>query len=318
MGGRTETLLADPSPDAGPAGGKADSPVQVQPLDIDHQGTVPLAEVSGLALRTWNGQRELLAIGDSEQALVSAVLPSSVKPSTLLFERHELGELVPGGPPSQWEAVTADPSGRVFVLEEDPGAVFVFSPALDALQHLFELHVSAEGPAWQQELAADWASEPNSRGEGLCLGETGHLFVLKEKHGPAIIEFAPAGDEPVGLFGPLQDPFPMPTGTHSVLVPIRLWKFADSARDALPDMSDLFIDGGGTLYVVSGAGRTLGRIRESLDPGATGKLHLDAAWKMPKTIANPEGLVLLDDEEPWVASDSAGPLNLFELKRVAP
>lgn len=42
----------------------------------------------------------------------------------------------------------------------------------------------------------------------------------------------------------------------------------------------------------------------------------DAVWKLPKSIENPEGLVLIDDEEPWVASDTSDEENLFEMDRI--
>jgi len=318
-GGRTETPGSDLPVDPNDPGGKADSPVDVDEIGIDHgNGQIPLSEVSGLALRKYEGQQELIAIGDSELTIAIAFVPSSVKPSELSFTRHDVGDLFPSSPASQWEAVAADSSGRVFLLEENPGAVYVVSPDLGSLLHTFELRVDDDGPDWKRELAEAWDAEANSRGEGLALGEAGHLLVLKEKKDPCVVEFAPEGDAPAGLFTPLSEPFSLPKTQKSTLVPVRVWEFANSAREVLPDMSDLFVDGNGRLYVVSGDGRAIGRVRESIDPSDDGKLHLDAAWKMPKEIANPEGLVLLDDEEPWVATDSPGDVNLFELDRVAP
>lgn len=318
-GARTETPGSDLPLDPNAPGGKADSPVDVENLGIDHgNGAIPLAEVSGLGLRSYLGQRQLIAIGDAELTLATAVLPSSVKPSELSFTRHDLAALFAFSPPSQWEAVAADSSGRVFLLEENPGAVFVVSADLSELLHTFELRVEDDGPQWKRDLAGAWEAETNSRGEGIALGAQGHLLVLKEKRDPCVVEFAPQGEAPAGLSAPLLEPFPLPDTERSELVPVRLWEFASTARDVLPDMSDLFIAGDGRLYVVSGDGRAIGRVREFLDPSDDGKLHLDAAWKLPKEIANPEGLVLLEDEEPWVASDSPDDENLFELDRIAP
>lgn len=315
----TDSIALDSSGDTNNPGGKADSPVDVDTLDIDHgNGTIPLPEVSGLALRTFEGRLQMVAIGDSELTVAIADVPSSVKPSELSFSRHDLGDLFSSVPPSQWEAAAADPAGRLFLLEENPGAVYVVSSDLGSLLHTFELRVERNGPDWKRELAEDWDAESNSRGEGIALGEQGHLLVLKEKQQPCLVEFAPEGASPAGLSTLLSNPFPLPASTHSSLVPVRVWEFASSAHDVLPDMSDLFVDGNGRLYIVSGDGRAIGRVRESIDPSDGGKLHLDAAWKLPKEIANPEGLVLLDDEEPWIASDSEENVNLFELDRIAP
>jgi len=318
-GASTDSTLPDSSGDADNPGGKADSPVDVGSIDIDHgNGAIALPEVSGLALRTFEGRLQMLAIGDSELAVAIADVPSSVKPSELSFSLHDLGALFSTAPPSQWEAVAADPAGRLFLLEENPGAVYVVSPDLDSLLHTFDLRVESDGPDWKRELAEDWGAESNSRGEGMALCAQGHLLVLKEKQQPCLVEFAPEGASPAGLSAPLSEPFSLPASAHSSLVPVRVWEFASSVRDVLPDMSDLFVDGTGRLYIVSGDGRAIGRVRESIDPSDDGKLHLDAAWKLPKEIANPEGLVLLDDEEPWVASDTKDDVNLFELDRIAP
>ena len=75
------------------SGGKADS-ISTHDLDMDHRhGKIPLTEVSGLAVRTIDGTRQLLAIGDAEPSVVVAPLPSSINPSKLEFARYDMAHL---------------------------------------------------------------------------------------------------------------------------------------------------------------------------------------------------------------------------------
>ena len=71
---------------------------------------------------------QLLAVGDRTFGLYRGPAGSETPPDPV-----DLGALVrdlPSRPDegSQWEAVTADATGRVFVLQEYPGQVFVFAP----------------------------------------------------------------------------------------------------------------------------------------------------------------------------------------------
>src|SRR5688572_8629915 len=123
-------------------------------LCIQEAFDVPLAEISGLALQRTPGQPErLLAIGDESFEVVAATLDGGSVGEA--FERHDLFEHVrylakKGG--SQWEAIACDAAGRVLVLQENPGHVFVFDPTLTKL--LLSIELSAdEGGA-----AADWAT----------------------------------------------------------------------------------------------------------------------------------------------------------------
>jgi len=314
----------DDGTSAAPSGGKLDSTVpdrdDLDKLDtLGWDGYAPIAEASGLAVRRGVDLDEILVIGDHDRVLAVAPFFETPDPGWLSFVRHDVAWLFPEGEgtAAQWEAVTVDAAGNVFVLEEQPGAVYVLSPALDARLHTIHLEVPGGG-GWRDDLAEDWADEPNSRGEGLVLGETGHLLVLKEKKPSLLVEFGPPWDEPVGYrasarpFGEATD-FPLPEGQESTYVPLAVWEFKSKVRELMPDMSELAVGPEGSLYIVSGEARVLARIEGDLGVHDDAKISIDLAWKIPKRAVNPEGLVSIRPFEFLVASDQADGDNLFYL-----
>jgi hypothetical protein len=295
--------------------GKTDSPIpareNLSTLDsLGSSGPSPVAEASGLALRRDPEGTELIVIGDRDHVVATASLDDEADLSSLVFDHHDVSELFPGASGSQWEAVDVDREGRLFLLEEQPGTVHVLSPDLSALLHTIELDVS------DTVLSNDWEAEPNSRGEGLVLGLGGHLIVLKEKRPSLIVEFGPEDDEPLGYWradredGAAVD-FPLPPGEFSRFVPLAIWQFRSKVRDLLTDMSELAVGPDGYLHVLSGDARVLARISDDLDPEDSSKLSIDLAWKVPKAVSNPEGLVVLRPFEFLIASDDGGSENLF-------
>lgn len=295
--------------------GKMDSPIpdreDLSTLDsLGSSGPSPVAEASGLALRRAPGETELIVIGDRDHVVAVASLHDGEDLSGLVFEHHDVSELFPEASGSQWEAVDVDGEGRLFLLEEQPGAVHVLSSDLSTRLHTIDLDVS------DSVLENDWEEEPNSRGEGLVLGKGGHLIVLKEKRPSLIVEFGPEHDEPLGYWradrgdGAAVD-FPLPAGEFSRFVPLAIWQFRSKVRDLLTDMSELAVGPDGYLHVLSGDARVLARISDDLDPEDSSKLSIDLAWKVPKAVANPEGLVVLRPFEFLIASDDKGSENLF-------
>ena len=81
----------------------------------------------------------------------------------------------------------------MFVLQEHPGHVFVFAPALDALVAALALEMPGED-GWQRA----WAKDKNTRGEALVLLKNGHVLVGKQKK-PRLIEFGPREHVPAGI-----------------------------------------------------------------------------------------------------------------------
>ena len=142
-------------------------------LQIADRWSLALPELSGLShCRDAAHAGQLLAVGDGTFGLYRGPARSETPPDPV-----ELGALVHDltsepDESSQWEAVTADASGRVFVLQEYPGHVFVFAPALNALVAALALDVPDED-GWQHA----WVEDENARGEALALLKNGHVLV---------------------------------------------------------------------------------------------------------------------------------------------
>ena len=119
-------------------------------LQIADRWSLTLPEISGLShCRDAAHAGQLLAVGDRTFGLYRGPARSETPPDPV-----DLGALVRDltskpDKGSQWEAVTADATGRVFVLQEYPGHVFVFAPALDALVAALALDMPDED-GWQR------------------------------------------------------------------------------------------------------------------------------------------------------------------------
>jgi hypothetical protein len=227
----------------------------------------------------------------------------------------ELGALVRGPTPepdegSQWEAVTADASGRVFVLEEHPGHVFVFAPALDALVAALA-HEMPDEDGWQRA----WAEDKNRRGEGFALLKGGHALVAKQKK-PRLIEFGPHGHEPAGL-----SPDTLLSAGEAFeiagaeLSPLASWGLGDADAERFENVCDAAVSDQGALYLVSSKSRRIARV----EPAAPSDYHaalIDFA-DLPREIPMAEGLtfggpglLLVGPDEPSKVGD-----NLFTVRR---
>ena len=221
--------------------------------EIVEAGTLPIREVSGLGLRTQGNKKQVLAIGDRDFELAVGTLANDAVRS---FDIVDLKKVMRDGgadvqAQSQWEGVKSDGSGRVFVLEETPGHVFIFNNDLTTLEAQIELQIKGTDPDIAT-LEADWDARPNSRGEGLALLGRGHLLILKEKQSRRLIEFGPEGDEPVGLT-PLtpSERFAMPDRKSTRMVPLKIWKFSEESQVPFSDVSDLDADHAGRLWVLT-------------------------------------------------------------------
>lgn len=93
----------------------------------------------------------------------------------------------------QFEAVQSAGEDTVLLLQEQPARVLQIDLATPALVGTLVLDVP-EG----HRLREAWLGDRSSRGESMVVTECGHLLVVKEKDPPAILEFGPPGDAPVG------------------------------------------------------------------------------------------------------------------------
>jgi uncharacterized protein YjiK len=273
----------------------------------------PLSEISGLGQRPRSpaGGPQILAVGDEDYTVVSATVGSPTHLSD--FHRHGLKDVLAGSGAagsSEWEAADGDRTGRVFILQESPGVVFIFSPELDRLLHVVELSVEDSG-------RLDWANEPNKQGEGLVLLGNGHVLIAKEKDPPLVMEFGPRGDEAKGVDSGLlllgDEEFPLPATERTEHVLLSIWDLDSAAHHRISDISDVAVGRDEHLYLLSDESRCIARLEHRL-PAEQRRLSVTRIWTLPGEIEQPEGLVLLEDMTPVVAIDRQEPRsNLFVL-----
>ena len=286
--------------------------MRTKQLTVRQVFDVPLLEISGLGQRPRSPEEgmQVLAVGDQDFTVVSVSVESSTSLSD--FRTHRLHDLLGGDEEygSQWEAADGDSTGRMFILQESPGKVFILSPELDQLLHTIDLSVEGSD-------RLDWEKSPNARGEGLVLLANGHVVVAKEKEPPMLMEFGPEGDEASGIVSELllleRRRFPEPAEAASTHVVLTDWDLDGQADARIDDISDVAVGPDERLYLLSDESRCIARVEHQL-PAAQRKLSITAVWKLPEEIVQPEGLVLMDDMTPLVAIDRQEPnQNLFLL-----
>ena len=280
-----------------------------------------LREVSGICERAaGDGRpRQLLAIGDDSHHLLVGDLEPGV-PGELA--RHDLEPLlaaagVATGESSQWEGIDTDETGRVFVLREVPGTVFVFDPDLRRLRHVLALTVE-DDPGEQRA----WDADENSLGEGPLLLRNGHLFVVKEEKPCQLLEFGLPGERAQGLHGDLlitdRGRFLTPDEATATYHMLSSWDLGGEALERVGDLSDVTIGPDGRVYLLSDESRCIARLQERVPP-QSGTVEVDRIWSLPGRLHQPEGLVITAAWDLLVATDhSEQRENLFLLDGFGP
>jgi uncharacterized protein YjiK len=280
-----------------------------------------LREVSGICARAaGDGRaRQLLAIGDDSHHLLVGDLEPEVPAS---FARHDLEPLLAAadvriGRSSQWEGVDTDETGRVFVLREVPGTVFVFDPGLGRLLHV--LHLTVEDDPGEQRA---WDADENALGEGLLLLRNGHLFVVKEEKPRQLLEFGLPGERAQGLHGDLliadSGRFPAPDEPAATFHMLSSWDLGGEALERVGDLSDVTVGPDGRVYLLSDESRCIARLQDRVPP-ESGTVAVDRIWGLPDRLHQPEGLVITAGWDVLVATDhSEQRENLFLLDGFGP
>jgi uncharacterized protein YjiK len=274
-------------------------------LDITRVWDLQLREVSGICERPAGAgrPRQLLAVGDDSHELLVGDLEPEVPDR---FDRLDLAPLLAGAGlrtdgSSQWEGVDSDETGRVFVLREVPGTVFVFDPELRRLLHVFPLTVE-DDPA---ETAA-WEADDNALGEGLLLLRNGHLFVVKEDKPRQLLEFGTRGARAEGLRSELlvadSGAFPAPEAPRTTFHMLASWDLGGEALERIGDLSDVAIGPDGRVYLLSDESRCIARLQATVPP-AGGTVEVDRIWGLPERLVQPEGLIITGDWDVLVATD---------------
>ncbi|NUO49164.1 MAG: hypothetical protein HOV80_09945 [Polyangiaceae bacterium] len=268
-------------------------------LKVVRAFVLELDEMSGLAVRVGDEGPEVLAIGDSSYNL--AIAPVARPDAKKLGKPYvKLGKLLGEKGASQWEAVTTDGAGNVFILEETPGGVLGFPQSLDSFLGRIDLEVDDDS------LVPGWGKNKNSRGEGLILLENGRFLIAKEKDPPMLVELAPKGATPSGVSAALLNPKVFPFDAGATFYPCASW----SLEGELEDVSDISATRDGRLFAISDKSRELLRIDLPLVPGEP--LAVVDRRILPSVVKKAEGLIILPDGRAVVGSDEArGEENLF-------
>ncbi len=259
-------------------------------------GTLPLLEVSGLAVR----DHRFVAVGDRSSQVVTFRLKDGKLDDVVTHT--PLPKAGDGG--SQYEAVAFDGKGNVVVMSE--------TGKLAVLDADCEKEIASSEIDWTSaDPLVDGHVEQNSLGEGMVILDASHVLVALEKSPSAIVEFGPRGDAPRGY-----DPTAPRTAAFAPpaeLVALAAWKVED---DAAPDLSELTIGPDGALWSISQQGKTILRFERTLRPfeeRASVKAHVP----IPGDLEGAEGLAF-DGDTPVVARDrSSTKKNVFVLAPIA-
>jgi uncharacterized protein YjiK len=255
-------------------------------LQVADSFTLPVAEVSGLALRTVGGARELCAVADGSPFLVIADVAADGQLGTT--RQIDVRDVVGEDATKQWEGVAADGTGNLFIVQET-GRVVGLGPGLDELLGFIDLP----------------PTESNSGAEGLLLLANGHLLVVHEKDPVTLVELGPAGAESEGIHADLFEPSTFPLPELSTFFELGTWTVA------FDDVSDVAVLDG-RLYVVSDESRSIGEIELPLS--GSGEAPLLSRWQLPAEIDKAEGLAFLDGGRVIVGRDRPeGDPNVFVL-----
>jgi hypothetical protein len=258
-----------------------------------------LDQVSALCIRRVGDGEELVAVGDEELAVVTAPLDGDIGDD----ERHAVGDVVAHtGTKSEWEAAATDGAGRVFLIEEQRATIVVLSRDLSEQLHAIHLRADA-GP---DRRARKLLKGKNRGPEGMVLLAGGHLLVVKQRKPVLLIEFGPAGEEPLG-FGPQaqlarDERFALASGRASDLFPLRSWQLRHSRTAG--SANDLAFDGEGRLYAVSSRSCSI----YELQPRSEDELVAHKPRRLSAAVGadedrNAEGLAFDHEDRPLVALD---------------
>jgi len=291
-----------------------ESPSELEILESYH---IQLPEISGLAWRTHpeTKEKELLAVGDRKFLIVTIKWSNDrSKGETLQATETDLAFLFKPKPKeqSEWESIYSDDSGRVFLIKENPSMLIVISSDLKRIEQTVSLDLSS--------FIKKDGSDKNSGLEGLLLLSNGHFLGLKEKNLISLFEFAPRGEKPRGYSPALSIEMSGVFSTQKTsrgYDAVKVMRFNKKDENLIEDASGINVDTAGNLYLLSDQKRMIVSLGNKLSPDQK-NLKALKAWRFPKAIKQPEGLVFDEQGHPIVAIDTKkkGKLNLFRLSKL--
>lgn len=286
--------------------------MRIRQVNVETVGTIPLQEVSGLALARQADRSVVIAVGDRTTTVAWSLADEGVAGLRWTDEALPAGTIAGKGA-SQLEAVAADGGGAVLLVQEWPNRALLLDIATRRVTGSYDLVV----PASAGRLAKSWLDPDCSHTEGVLLLREGHLLVAKEKDPVALLEFGPAGSAPAGF---TQDQWLRDgeawSAPGSTLELLAAWYPDRTLAKACPDFSDLSQAPGGQIAVLSDQGQSVALLAgqpPATDPMA-GELVAETGWQLEGASGKPEGLVVLPDGEVLVAVDRKGvKINLYEV-----
>jgi hypothetical protein len=289
--------------------------METETLNIRARASLPLKEISGLGQRRLSDEdvAQVLAVGDEEFTVLAGDVTENL--TDLSFDSYKLHDVMRESDPaagSQWEAADGDQTGRVFVLQESPGKVFVIDRGFEKLLTTIDLSLDSDAGR-----GLEWTDEPNAQGEGLVLLSNGHILIAKEKDPPLLMEFGPREEDPSGSEPELvfltDREFPLQDEGSIEYILLKVWELDAEAGEAIGDISDVAVGPDRRLYLLSDESRCIAQLEAALTPGEH-RLTAPKLWRLPEEVKQPEGLLLLEDLSPVVAIDrSEKDDNLFVL-----
>ncbi|HEY5881908.1 MAG TPA: hypothetical protein VIU11_23575 [Nakamurella sp.] len=263
------------------------------PLSIADRWTLPLGEASALCVRrSSDGDPEILCVDDAKFRVARvAIAGDDLAPRAQADKvKKAFADRRLPTKKSNFEGIASDASRRIYLVQENDQRVTVLAPDLATVDRVIDLHVDPR----DVDLAPQWLGEKNSnsRGEGLLLLRHGHLLVAKQKGDPWLIEFGPAGHEPIGV-RPGKTTVPPdgsfdPPQTDARYEVLAKWLVTDPR---ITSLNDLALSESGHLCVTSSASGCLARLPDDLVPGQpAGPFDV---WELPGTVTRgkAEGLV---------------------------
>lgn len=297
-------------------------------MKVLERSTAGILEPSGLASWTTPKQnKQIYVVGDRTFDIGIGRYVDSDK--DIKFEQIDTKSVLKSAKiktekESQWEAIGVDGIGNVFVMQEHPTTLYVFSPQLNRALATISFNVKKKA-----EIYKDWNKDENSQGESFILLRNSHVLLLKEKSPLLLVEFGPPGGQAYGFsektrLGP-GEAFRIPIMGID-LVPLHTWEPTNTAEKNVQDLSELALDESGRLYALSDKSESIVSINGATDKEIqTGSLfpetknfRVNKVWKLPGELPKPEGLTFVEGDRPIVALDSCKPEDncVFTLNRL--
>lgn len=291
----------------------------------------PVSKLSGLYVDHQSG--DFFGVGDSEARFFAGHvsddaigIESSVGFGDDLIDRfllcpskrvpacRKMREMLTSG----WEAITADSSGRTFILSKDLATIVVYDRNRKEVSATLNLDGFHPGGISHQGLTPDQTEQ--ALGEGLVLLRNGHILVSKQKYPGGIFEFAPRRGEIRGESAGFRPElactgdcrFPVDRGQRLAYDPVNYWVVPERFQDC--DLAEISVDRHGELFILSQFCQVIAKVNDM--PLSGEEMTVGQVWSLPLELKSAQAFVVPDDDFFIVGLDHATDApNLYYLKR---